>query len=110
MPIVPFIDTSNSLEELLDLAFSAANLRLEGTQLELEPESTEALRASRAILETLRSASARSPVPVPVAQAYAELVDMSEAFRSGYRREDLPSTPAGDFWDRVKEFVVDDVF
>jgi hypothetical protein len=47
---------------------------------------------------------------VPVAQAYAELVYMSEAFRSGYRREDLPSTPVGDFWDRVKEFVVDDVF
>jgi hypothetical protein len=108
MPIVPFVDPSGSLEELLDLAFSAANLRLEGTQLEMGPESTEALRASRMILETLRSAS--SPVPVPVAQAYAELVYLSEAFHSGYGRGDLSSHQARDFWDNLREFVIDHFF
>jgi hypothetical protein len=110
MPIVPFIDPSTNLEELLDLAFSATNLRLEGTQLEMEPDSTEALQATRMILETLRSASFSCPVPVPVAQTYAELVYMSEAFHSGYRRGDLPSRQVRDFWDSLREFVIDHFF
>jgi hypothetical protein len=105
-PDVRLIHTPEAMDELMRSSLEAANVRLEGTGVQLDIEDPGAFMVRDAAVQIFEQGG---PVPEPAARIFAETAFMGEAFRQGYSDFDDMEVyeVLTSFWEHLKEVLFD---